>query len=170
MRPIYFYDFYVKTIKLLPLCWKECHAIHVFLLWCYSCSWNEELTDKNVYGCNINMSNPPLKCRMWVEWVYFHSEVELTVVWHEAGEDTQLDKMKQKRRRVIRGDWKQSFHFKNSKRRYRCSNGENPADVPDVCIVSSLSWGRTFLFLLMISVKRSLWWWCGIVVVWMNKS
>ena len=29
---------------------------------------------------------------MWVKWVYFYSEVELAVVWHEAGKHTQLIK------------------------------------------------------------------------------
>lgn len=47
---------------------------------------------------NIDMSNLPLKCRVWVKWVYFHSKVERAVVWHKAGKDTQLDKIKQEKR------------------------------------------------------------------------
>lgn len=29
---------------------------------------------------------------MWVKWIYFYNEVELAVVWHETGEDAQLDR------------------------------------------------------------------------------
>lgn len=45
-----------------------------------------------------NVSNPPHKCGVRVERVYFYSEVELAVVRHEACENTQLDEVKEKKR------------------------------------------------------------------------
>lgn len=42
---------------------------------------------KDVKMCH----HPPLKCRVGVKWVYFYYQAERAVVWHQAGEDTQLE-------------------------------------------------------------------------------
>lgn len=46
------------------------------------------------------MSNGPLKSRVGVKWVYFHSKIEWAVVWHEAGEHTQLEDRKEEKKRI----------------------------------------------------------------------
>lgn len=52
----------------------------------------------------INMSNPPLKSRVRVERVYFYSELEGAVVWHETGKNTHLNEGEDEM-------LKQGFHF-----------------------------------------------------------
>lgn len=40
---------------------------------------------------NEYRKHPPLKCRVGVKRVYIYYQAERAVIWHQAGEDTQLE-------------------------------------------------------------------------------